>query len=115
MKEIAVDKNLIAYCGLYCGACPRYLKYKCPGCHKYDKATWCKIRKCCMENKYSTCADCKDFSDVNKCKKFNNLMTKIFAFIFRSNRQACICRISEVGLDEFAKEMANNKKATIKR
>ena len=42
MKEIVADTNLIGYCGLYCGACKRYLKDKCPGCHKNEKAAWCK-------------------------------------------------------------------------
>ncbi len=31
MKEIVSDPKLVAYCGLYCGACKRYLQEKCPG------------------------------------------------------------------------------------
>jgi hypothetical protein len=115
MKEITIDKNLVAYCGLYCGACPRYLSEKCPGCQENEKASWCNIRKCGIENKYSTCAECKDFTDVDQCKKFNNLLSKFFGFIFRSNRKACIARISEIGLDKYAEEMAENRKPSIKR
>jgi hypothetical protein len=28
MKEIVADSKLVAYCGLYCGACKSYLKEK---------------------------------------------------------------------------------------
>jgi len=29
MKEIIVDKTMIAYCGLDCGACKKFLKENC--------------------------------------------------------------------------------------
>ena len=32
MKNIKADKAMIAVCGLYCGACRKYLMDKCPGC-----------------------------------------------------------------------------------
>jgi hypothetical protein len=38
MKQIIADKNLVAYCGLYCGACNKYLDGKCPGCQKNKKS-----------------------------------------------------------------------------
>ena len=50
MKEIISDPKLVAFCGLYCGACKAYLKERCPGCHDNEKATWCKVRTCCLEN-----------------------------------------------------------------
>ena len=81
MKEIVSDEKLVAYCGLYCGACRAYLNEKCLGCQKNEKATWCKIRTCCMENKFSSCANCKEYSDPNQCKKYNNLIAKIIGFI----------------------------------
>ncbi|MFC1616992.1 DUF3795 domain-containing protein [Candidatus Margulisiibacteriota bacterium] len=115
MKEITADKNLVAKCGLYCGACSRYLAEKCPGCAENVKATWCKIRQCCLDNKFLSCADCKDFSDVNDCKKFNNFLSKIFAFFFKSNRKACIEKISAIGCEKYAKEMAEQKIMSIKR
>jgi hypothetical protein len=112
--EIKADKNLIAFCGLYCGGCPQYLKEKCPGCVKNEKATWCQIRVCCLQNKYTSCAECKSYADINKCKKFNNIVSKIFAFIFRSNRKACIEKIKLIGPEKFAAEMAKIKKHSIK-
>ena len=115
MAEITIDKNLVSYCGLYCGACSKYLKEKCPGCHDNEKATWCKIRTCCMDNKYDSCAACEEFSDVNNCKKFNNFFAKVIGFIYRSDRKAGIDFIDEKGIEEFAKYMAENKLVTIKK
>ncbi len=114
-KQITSDVKLIAFCGLYCGACRSYLKGKCPGCVENTKATWCQIRSCCIENNYKSCADCKQFSNVNECKKYNNFIAKIFGFVFRSNRAACITLIKEKGYDGFAGYMTNNKLMTIKK
>ncbi|MDP4184418.1 MAG: DUF3795 domain-containing protein [Bacteroidota bacterium] len=113
-KEIPIDKSLIAYCGLYCGACRAYRKGKCPGCQKNTKATWCKVRLCCIENNYLSCADCAK-TELKACKKFNNPVSKIFALVFRSDRNACIARIKEVGYEVYAEEMAKNKMQTIKK
>jgi hypothetical protein len=115
MKEIISDSRLVAYCGLYCGACKGYLKEKCPGCHENEKATWCKIRSCCTKSQYSTCADCKQFSDPSNCKMFNNLISKIFSVIFRSNRAACIRQIRDNGIQGHADRMADLKIQSIKR
>lgn len=114
-KEIIADKNLIAYCGLYCGACGSYTKGKCPGCHENVKAGWCKVRSCNQENGFSSCAECKTRTNPMDCKYFNNPVSKIFGFIFRSDRNACIAMIKERGYDQFAVYMAENKIQTIKR
>ena len=115
MKEITSNSELVAYCGLYCGACGKYLKGKCPGCHENDKASWCKIRSCCIENQYSSCADCKEYPNVNDCKKFSNFMTKIFGLIFKSDRKACIDQIKELGIQGYADKMAESRLQSIKR
>jgi len=113
-KQIVADARMIAYCGLYCGACGSYLKGKCSGCKENVKATWCSIRKCCIENKYQSCADCKTI-ELKECKKYNNLISKVIGLILNSDRSACIRRIKETGYEGFAKEMAENKKQTIRR
>lgn len=113
-KEIVPDKNLVAFCGLYCGSCRSYLTGKCPGCKENAKATWCKVRQCCLENGFQSCADCKTVEPV-ECKKFNNFISKTFGFVFNSDRSACIARIKEVGYDEYSIEMAKNRIQTIKR
>lgn len=113
--EITTNENLVAYCGLYCGACKRYLAWKCNGCGKNEKATWCSVRSCCMQDWKWSCADCQIFSEINDCKMFNNFFSKLFWFIFSSDRKACIKRIKEIGKLEFAKEMAEKKTHTIKK
>jgi hypothetical protein len=115
MKEITSNPKLVAYCGLYCGACRRYLKGGCPGCHENEKASWCKIRSCCKDDNYLTCAECKEFPEPNDCDKFNNFMARIFGFIFRSDRVACINKIREVGVQGYADFMTENRMQSIKR
>lgn len=112
-KQIEISRDLIARCGLYCGACHKYLNGKCPGCRKNQKATWCKIRSCSSLQGYHTCADCP--TDVRQCKTYSNLIGKVFGFIFRSDRAACIDRIREIGSDAFAAEMAEKRQQTIKK
>jgi hypothetical protein len=115
MEEIVSDSELVAYCGLYCAACGRYLKGNCRGCYENEKATWCKVRSCCINHHYSTCAECKEFSDPRDCKMFNNFMSKIFAFAFRSDRAACIGQIKEMGIQGHAKKMSELRLQSLKR
>lgn len=115
MKEITVDSELVAYCGLYCGACKAYLKEKCPGCHENSKASWCKIRTCCQDNSYSSCAMCTTHTEAMRCSKFNNIIARIFGLIFRSDRSACISQIKEIGIDGHAAAMAESRSQTIHR
>jgi len=114
MKEIQVNPDLISYCGLYCGACSKYLNDKCPGCLKNEKATWCKVRKCCAEKNIRSCADCTDPMPEN-CGEFNSFMSKVMSFIMNSDRLACNQKIRELGYEEYAKFMANEKNRTIKK
>jgi hypothetical protein len=115
MKTILSNPQMVAFCGLYCGACKRYLSEKCPGCHDNVKASWCKIRSCCLGHGYSSCANCKEFSTPNDCKKFNNFISKIFGFIFKSDRAACINKIKEVGSTAYAEEMSELRLHSIKK
>jgi hypothetical protein len=115
MKPIVSDPQLVAYCGLYCGACRAYRSGRCPGCHANDKATWCKVRSCCIENELKTCADCLVFSNPSDCKRFNNIISKIFGLIFRSDRAACIRQIREHGVQWHADDMAERQRHTIKK
>jgi hypothetical protein len=115
MKEIVPNPKMVAFCGLYCGACKRYLSEKCPGCHDNAKASWCKIRSCCLEHGYSSCAECKEFNNPNDCKKFNNFISKIFGFLFKSDRAACIDQIKNVGYTAYAEKMSERKLQSIKK
>jgi hypothetical protein len=113
--NIPAKSELIAACGLYCGACHRYKKGKCPGCAENVKATWCKIRTCTKEKGYHTCAECTEFADVQACRKFNNIFAKIFALIFKSDRPASVKLISAIGVDAYAREMAEKGVSVLKR
>ena len=113
-KQIVEDKSLIAFCGLYCGACRLYLSGKCLGCKDNVKAAWCKVRLCCKDNSFASCADCKSV-ELSECKKFNNFFSKLFGLIFNSNRAACVNRIKEIGYDSYAKEMTEKRMMSIKR
>ena len=115
MREVKKDPNLVAFCGLYCGACKRYLKEKCPGCQGNEKATWCAVRKCCLENNHRSCADCRVYATASECKKFKNLMSKLFAFLFGSDRQACIDAIKERGYENYAEDMSVKKIHSVKK
>jgi len=115
MPEIVVNAELVAYCGLYCGACRSYLGGKCTGCHENSKATWCKVRSCCMERQIKSCAECAEFPEPRACKKFNNFISKLFGLIFKSDRAACIAQIKQLGLDGHANAMAEMGTQSIKR
>ena len=113
MKTITNDPQTIAACGLYCGACRKFLNGKCPGCKDNEKASWCKIRKCCLGKSFHTCAECD--KDVKECKIHNNLVGKLFAFLFNSDRAACINYIKQHGEDAFAKKMVDDRQMTMKK
>jgi hypothetical protein len=115
MKPIVADAKLVARCGLYCGACGAYRRERCPGCHENQKATWCKVRTCCGENGYASCAECSTVADPRNCKKFNNIISKLFGLIFRSDRRACIVQIREKGLQAHADLMAASQTQSIRR
>jgi len=68
-----------------------------------------------MENGYASCADCTQFTNVMDCRKFNNLFSKVFALIFRSDRKACIAMIKESGYENFAAFMAENNLQSIRK
>ena len=115
MNDVRTAPEMVAYCGLYCGACRSHVNGRCNGCHENSKATWCTVRACCIEKNIKSCAECTEHTDPNDCKKFNNFMSKLFGFVFRSDRAACIAQIKRVGIDGHAAIMAENKTHTIKR
>lgn len=109
-----MENNGVAYCGLYCGACKSLTKGKCPGCYGNEKASWCKIRRCCRENGYATCADCR-LMPLKDCKKYNNIFARAIGFFTHSDRSKCIGRIKETGIEIFAGEMQAKGKMSIRK
>lgn len=109
------DVTLIGKCGLFCGKCMMFKKNNCPSCLTNSKATWCKVRQCCTGAQLGSCADCSEYIEPKECKTFNALIARIFGFIFRSDRAACIRQIRELGPEEHARIMREKKQHTIKR
>ncbi len=71
-KEIIIDKNLIAACGLYCGVCKFYLQNKYPSCKDNIKAEkGCKIKTCVKNNNFITFADCDKSKNIESLKKMS--------------------------------------------
>jgi hypothetical protein len=112
--------NLISYCGFYCGACPSFKKGKCEGC-KGDSLKCaigykaCKVRPCCLENGYNTCADCTQFESVKDCKIYNPLLIKLGQFLTKTNRRKGIEMIKENGNECFLTFMIENDMVTMKK
>jgi hypothetical protein len=55
--------ELIAFCGVDCGACPDYSEQKCPGCRRTE---WpaddpCPPVACCGKRGIAVCGQCEDF------------------------------------------------------
>ncbi|MDR2733478.1 MAG: DUF3795 domain-containing protein [Spirochaetota bacterium] len=107
--------ELIAACGLYCANCGKYTKGKCPGCLKNEKATWCAVRSCCIENKFTSCADCGEYTNPRDCKKFRNPIASIMGFLFNTDRAAGICRIREKGGAALAAELEKSGRMGLPR
>lgn len=108
------NPELVAACGLYCGACRKYQKNQCPGCAKNEKATWCKVRMCNERNGEQTCAHCTR-SDPAVCKDAHNFISNFMGFIFRTDKNAALVHIKTHGLASYAEEMANKNSMAPKK
>ncbi|MBS2099418.1 DUF3795 domain-containing protein [Carboxylicivirga linearis] len=112
-KPIVNNPELVAYCGLYCGSCSKLKNGKCPGCAANQKATWCKIRTCNIENGFINCAHCT-ITEPENCKKINNAIGKVFKFIFKTDRIASLQYIKTNGEALYVDKMADLKQMSIK-
>jgi hypothetical protein len=115
IKTIENNEGLVSMCGLYCGACGRFLKGACRGCADNAKATWCRIRSCCLENSHLSCADCAEFEDPSDCGKSNNLLSRVVGFFLNSDRRAGVLMIRERGRAGFADFMTTYSRVAIRR
>jgi len=107
-------EKLVSFCGLYCGNCNKFKKGKCVGCADNTKATWCKIRTCCLENSFKSCAECSD-PGIQLCKKFNNPIGILFGVIFNSDRAAGLQLVKDEGYNGFVHFMIESGKMTLPR
>ena len=115
MVEIVADPQLVAYCGLSCGACPALLKGKCPGCRETTKGSWCKVRTCCLTAAYASCAQCTEHDDPITCRRYTNLFSRLVGFVLRSDRRASLLQLREIGPEAHARCMASAGRPAFKR
>ncbi|NQT60518.1 MAG: DUF3795 domain-containing protein [Bacteroidetes bacterium] len=71
-----MSKELIGCCGAYCGTCKELIKM-CKGCKvgyadkKRDIAkAKCKIKVCCINNDFVSCADCPRYENCSIIQEF---------------------------------------------
>lgn len=100
-------KNGFAYCGLYCGGCGRYKKGRWKRCRDDGGYDSCKIRKCAKDRGYFTCAECGEFLE---CKKLDNFISKIFSFLFKSDRVGNLKEIKGIGVEKWSTQQAKKAK-----
>ena len=73
-----MSEVIIADCGLVCSSCGAYRRGRCTGCHGGKPMnSRCGIKVCVKDHGYTTCAECKDMGDLKKCRKLNNIISKI--------------------------------------
>ena len=118
-KEMNRDENLIARCGLYCGACPSFISKKCDGCRGNSAKSAivyksCKVKPCCADNGFFTCADCTIYASTKECKKYNPLLLKIASWIESCDRSKAIEMIKTKGRVEFLAFMQERNWVIIK-
>lgn len=111
-EQTADNEKLIAYCGIYCGACPSFTSDKCEGCRSNSaksaiKFKKCQVKPCCVENGFFTCADCDKYVSVKECKKYNPLLLRIASKLEGSDRSKAIEMIKTKGRAEFLAFMEN--------
>ena len=105
-EQTTGNEQLIAYCGLYCKACPAFESGKCDGCRGDSEKSAvvykkCQVKPCCVENGFFTCADCTKYASTKDCKKYNPLFFNISSWIGSVNRSKCIDMIKTKGRAEF--------------
>jgi hypothetical protein len=112
--ETTGNEQFIAYCGLYCKACPSFTSGKCDGCRSNSAKSavvykQCQVKPCCVENGFFTCADCTIYASVKDCKKYNPLLLRIASWVESSDRSKAIEMIQTKGRAAFAAYMEDKQ------
>jgi hypothetical protein len=96
----------IAACGLFCTNCRKVQSGKCAGCQEAPGFSRCATRACCAEKGIVGCFECRDFSgrDYRECRKVHNPISRIFAFVFGSDRPAALALLRDRGREEYLKQ-----------
>jgi hypothetical protein len=94
----------IAACGLFCTNCSKFQRGRCQGCQTAPAFSRCSARACCAEKNITGCWECRDFAapaDYRTCPHLNNLIAKVFALIFRSDRPGSLALLRDHGREKF--------------
>jgi hypothetical protein len=70
----------------------------------------CPVKACVKFRGFATCADCSAYPDLTQCGKLHNFLSRLFGWIFRSDRIGNLNRIRQVGLEQFAASQMRNRK-----
>lgn len=88
----------VAVCGLFCGNCGNYQRGRCKGCAVQAWLKGCRVRACAFERGFATCAECEE---METCRILNNFISKIFSFIFRTDKMGSLRMIRDEGMEKF--------------
>ncbi len=103
--EMAVDKNLCAPCGAYCGACWHYYRLKrCLGCCNDQRGANCRFTLCVKERGIEFCCECDEFPCA-RLRRFSSLRPGEEVRHYRHVAMDNLRRLKEVGLDRWVEEM----------
>ena len=90
-------------------------KGRCPCCALNRKAGWCKVRTCCNDHAYASCAAYAEHADPGPCPTFDNVIARLFGLVFNSNRRACVFELKQRGPQGYAACMADQGRQSLPR
>jgi len=107
-----MNKDLVSYCGIYCGACPSLYK-SCLGCRTEEKrgqkriSKWgCRIRTCCHDDKnLGFCFECPDYP-CKQLAKLKNSHLEDERYDYRHQMFYNLVRIEKIGLEDWLEEQS---------
>lgn len=70
-----MDKQMMAFCGAYCGACEWKEKVNCSGCQACQGSMFwgeCDKAKCCIEKGFEHCGHCANMPCQKLLDLFND-------------------------------------------
>ena len=112
-NKVIYNPEILAPCGIYCGACPSLGK-TCLGCASQEmggvqkrKSKWgCKLRVCCYKEKgLEFCSDCLEFPCDKHRKKLMDSHPKDPRFQYRRDVAENLILIKELGEQRYLEDM----------
>ena len=117
MREIVADSNLVAYCGLYCGSCRWSPEGPVSGLPRERESHL--VRRAALlpgAGIRVLVVDRRDHADPNGCRRVQQRhLEGDVARSSTANRPACVLKIREVGLADYAALMAGRRLQSLPR